>query len=222
MPKKSATSEERHRRDATAFMQSAQARVTSGPDATLPVDIRPSAIAAATGIERTAVSKIVSGARLPTYEQMGVLAEYLGVPAHPRPAGGPVAGPVGPMLPFALAVGSASEVGATERDLSNEALAAASPSLAEYVRGRGAARGITRRERYYLANTRVRVEPWVPIDPRFWDRLLTFWRGFLEEADQATEMTAAGASLVEAAAETLTDTVSSPDDPARNSSASAL
>lgn len=53
--------------------------------------------------------------------------------------------------------------------------------LLEFLAGNEAKLGITKRERWYLLQSRFRAEPWVVFDDAFWLQMLKFWREFLKE-----------------------------------------
>ena len=66
MPRVSPAAEARHEREAANFMKAVSDYISTRPDGRVPADLRPSVVAEATGIDRTTVSKILSGSRLPT------------------------------------------------------------------------------------------------------------------------------------------------------------
>ena len=46
---------------------------------------------------------------------------------------------------------------------------------------------VTRRERWYLTESRFRAEPWVVFNDKFWLEMLHFWRRYLKEIDAEGE-----------------------------------
>jgi len=116
-------------------------------------------LAEACGVTQATISKLLSGDRNPSVELLGKLAQALGVqPAQLIPSG-----PTGP--------NAISPVPVPPEHLP-EGLEGFLQRHAERLR-------IDARERWYLVNSRFRVEAWVTQDDSFWTDVLEFWRAEL-------------------------------------------
>ena len=134
-------------------------------------------LAEAASAPQSTISSIESGGRGATPQQRGRIAEALGVPLAaldpmqvPAERFAEVAG-AGPALEPA---GSAalSDLGST-----------LPRGLEGFLERQAEAQKITRRERWYLTQSRFRAEPWVELDDDFWGEMLGFWRGYLHKQD---------------------------------------
>lgn len=117
------------------------------------------------GIDTSTISRLLSGQRPPTTQQIGELAQALGCSADDI------------LKPGELTEGSAPAAPASDL----------MPGLAAYFERHASDHKITNRERYHLENSRFSTEPWVVFDDKFWSEVLKFWRARLAEEDARTD-----------------------------------
>ena len=118
-------------------------------------------LADACGVKQATISKLLSGDRNPSVELLGKLAQALGVaPSQLIPSGptGPNAINPAPVPPEYLPEG-----------------------LEGFLQRHAGRLQINARERWYLVNSRFRVEAWVSLNDAFWEDVLAFWRAELEK-----------------------------------------
>jgi transcriptional regulator with XRE-family HTH domain len=151
----------------------------------------------ATDVPQSTISSIESGARGATPHQRAALAEALGVslamldPLQVNSESYHAALKRTTELPPA---GTASKVSARPITESGADLGSIlPPGLEGFLERHRQGRKITRREEWYLTNTRLRTEPWVRLDDDFWLEMHEFWRNYLRKQD-ASGAGAAGTS----------------------------
>lgn len=115
-------------------------------------------IAKATGIDRSAVSKILSGTRVATPKQMSAIAEALDATN---------------LLPFEVWVDADEH---REQERRRQSLP---PGLETFLTLYGKSLAIDPEERWHLENSHVKLAPWLQMDTDFWTHMHRFWREFL-------------------------------------------
>jgi transcriptional regulator with XRE-family HTH domain len=171
MPNVNPALEEIRRRRGEEFRLRLKAFVQAKVDVGQEAEVTDGAIARASKVDRSTVSRILSGERIATADQISAIAAALNAPALIPPE--PVVG-----------AGSPQQEGGFQP--TSGLRSRLPPGLEGFLERHGKRLKITRRERVYLERDRTETDAWLRKDDGYWERRLKFWREELAIQDRAS------------------------------------
>jgi transcriptional regulator with XRE-family HTH domain len=140
-------------------------------------------LARQTGISQPILSKLEGGRMKPNTEYLHLIATALGVSlGELTDLDGPVTGPLArPTVELRPRPEPRVEPPAEDAPGAEEPPEKWPPGLESFLERNTKKERISRRERWYLLQSRFKAEPWVVFDDRFWLKMLRFWRDYLNE-----------------------------------------
>jgi hypothetical protein len=168
MARKRPENAERDRQRGEEFVQALRAYVDLEKRSGRAKRVTNAAIGKAANIEPSIVTRIMNGDRIAHVGQILAIATALEAPD---------------LLPADMRLGPQAPDGKALNRMSAPATRMP-PGLEGFLERHAKRTKVTKRERWYLENSRFQAEPWVSFDDEFWDGQLAFWRKYLAERDR--------------------------------------